>query len=120
MRRLAPAVALIGALASAGAPAAAAEERSFRLAIAATAPAEAPVFAVRRGDIVAITVESALSGDVHLHGYNREARLAAGGTVSWRFTAHATGRYPIEFHGPGEAAGHRHGRARAYLEVRPR
>lgn len=119
MRRLAPAVTLMGALASAGAPAAAAEERSFRLAIAAVA-AEAPVFVVRRGDVVVIAVESAIPGEVHLHGYNREARLEAGGTVAWRFTAHATGRYPIEFHGPGEAAGPRHGRARAYLEVRPR
>jgi len=120
MRRWASAAAVTGALAAAGAPLAGAEERSFHLAISAAAPVDAPAFAVRRGDTVIITIESAVPGDVHLHGYDREARLAAGGRASWRFTAHATGRYPLNFHRPSEAAGYRHGGALAYLEVRPR
>lgn len=113
--RLAPAVALaLLASASAGR----AEERVFTLKLEA---AEAPaVLRVARGDTVVLRFTSATAAEVHLHGYAREAKLGAGETREWRFVAHATGRYPIQVHRPGDAGGaRRHGAPFAYLEVRP-
>jgi len=103
----------------AGAPPARSEERNFALAVAAKAPAEPFVFAARRGDAVVIAITSEIAAELHLHGYNLEARLAAGGAATWRFQARATGRYPINVHRPGDKAGHRHAPPVAYLEVRP-
>lgn len=116
------AAALWGALAAAavGAPPALAEERNFALEVGATAPAEPRILAALRGDTVVIALKSAIVAELHLHGYNLEARLAAGGAATWRFTARATGRYPINVHRPGETTGHRHAPPIAYLEVRPR
>ena len=108
------------ALAAAGASAARAEERAFALAIGAATPAAPAILAARKGDTVAITLTSEIAAEVHLHGYNLAARLAPGGTATWRFAARATGRYPINVHRPGASSGHRHAPPVAYLEVRPR
>ncbi len=116
----AAAVSLALAASATSASAARADERVFTLAIGAAAPAEPTILAARKGDTVAITLRSEIAAEVHLHGYNLEARLAAGGTATWRFAARATGRYPINVHRPGAAAGHRHAPPVAYLEVRPR
>jgi hypothetical protein len=115
------AAALWGALAAVavGAPPAQSEERTFALEVGAAAPAEPRILAAQRGDTVVIAVTSEIAAEIHLHGYNLEARFAAGGAATWRFAARATGRYPINLHRPGDS-GHRHAPPIAYLEVRPR
>ncbi|MFO0988308.1 MAG: hypothetical protein U1F37_13225 [Alphaproteobacteria bacterium] len=108
------------AASAAGAAAAHGEERAFALVVGAKPPSAPATLAARKGDAVAIALRSETAAEVHLHGYNLEARLEAGGTATWRFTAHATGRYPINVHAPGTGSGHRHAPPVAYLEVRPR
>jgi hypothetical protein len=51
---------------------------------------------------------------LRLHGYDPEAKLAPGPPVALRFTARATGRFPLEIHGPGAE------RTVGHLEVHPR
>lgn len=114
------AAAIWGAVIVAAASLGRSEERGFTLVVGAAAPGEPLVLAARKGDAVVIAVKSEVAAELHLHGYDLAARLAAGGTATWRFTARATGRYPINVHRPGEAAGHRHAPPIAYLEVRPR
>jgi len=97
-----------------------AEEPAFALTVRSQPPAQPVVFRVRKDDAVMVALSSEIAAEIHLHGYNLEARLAAGGTATWRFAARATGRYPINVHRPGETAGHRHAPPLAYLEVRPR
>lgn len=53
---------------------------------------------------------------VHLHGYDIESDVAPNLVTSLRFTATATGRFPIEIH----SSEPRKRRPLAYLEVRPR
>lgn len=94
----------------------AAEPQSFELSIRAGAlPKERRVVRVRQGDDVTLrwTTDKALT--VHLHGYDIEKSLSPGTPVLMRFTARATGRYPIEVHvrGGGE-------RTLAHVEVHPR
>ncbi len=78
-------------------------------------PVEQRVVRVRQGDDVTLrwTTDKVLS--IHLHGYDIERSLSPRSPVSMRFTARATGRFPIETHG------HRGGeRTLAYVEVHPR
>jgi hypothetical protein len=114
------AVAIALAAAAAHVAAACAEERAFTLVVGAAAPAEPAVFAARKGDTVTIALRSEIAAEIHLHGYDLEARLAAGATATWRFAARATGRFPVDVHRPGAASGQRHAPPAAYLEVRPR
>jgi hypothetical protein len=60
------------------------------------------VLKVEKGDVVQITVTSDAPGVLHLHGYQLEAKLGAGVAQAVSFTAHATGRYPFEWHGAGQ------------------
>ena len=90
------------------------------LIIRAAAPVETAILAARRGDAVTITLRSEIAAELHLHGYDLEARLSPGATATWRFAARATGRYPINVHRPGASTGHRQTTPIAYLEVRPR
>jgi hypothetical protein len=69
----------------------------------------------RRGDSVRLTIDSAASGSVHLHGYGLESDLAGGSETRLDFETEATGRFPLEFHPTGGAPGVVIG----YLEVRP-
>lgn len=85
-------------------------------------PAPMRTLKVIKGDQVRITVTSNRAGTLHLHGYRLEAVLAPGTPADFAFRAHATGRYPLEWHGPGNtaASGGHHGPPMAALEVRPR
>jgi hypothetical protein len=53
---------------------------------------------------------------VHIHGYDIESDVAPDHPTSLRFTANATGRFPIEIHSkePKEQ------KPLAYIEVQPR
>ena len=92
-----------------------AEPRVFELTIKnGRLPENQRLVRVRQGDEVTLkwTTDRALT--LHLHGYDLEAKLGPETPVDMPFTAHATGRFPIEIHGAGmeHTIGH--------LEVHPR
>src|SRR5262245_22959336 len=76
------------------------------------------VIRVRRGDAVEIHWSANRRTVLHLHGYDIETTIEASNPEASKpqvmsFTAHATGRFPIETHG------RRHSVV-IYLEVHPR
>jgi FtsP/CotA-like multicopper oxidase with cupredoxin domain len=96
---------------------AAAEPRIFELSIRnGELPVERRVVRVRQGDDVTLrwTTNKALS--IHLHGYDIEMPLSPAAPVSMRFTARASGRFPIEIHAHGRGGK----RVLAHVEVHPR
>ena len=78
---------------------------------------------VAKDDEVTVRIVSDVAGEMHLHGYKLEAKVAPGKPAHLKFKAFATGRYRFDWHPAGEAdakAGQAHGAAPATLEVRPR
>ncbi|MBW8482565.1 hypothetical protein [Actinomadura parmotrematis] len=59
---------------------------------------------VRLGARVQVTVTSDVAEEFHLHGYDREAEVAAGRPASLRFTADRPGVFEAEFHHSGARA----------------
>jgi hypothetical protein len=107
---------LIAALFGMAITSAHAEDRVFALEIHGEGPTAKPqVLEVRQNDQVVIRVSSDKPVQVHLHGYDIESDVVPNVVTSLRFTATATGRFPIEIHSkePLEQ------RPLAYLEVRP-
>ncbi len=80
------------------------------------------VMKVVKNDHVRIRATSDAPGELHLHGYRLEAKLAPGARVELAFKASATGRFRLEWHGQGPApkTGGHHGPPLAVLEVHPR
>ena len=118
--RLIPVMAFCAAL---NAIAAEPDVQAFRLKITdGKVPAAERTLKVFKGDQVRITVSSNTAGVLHLHGYRLEARLVPGTPAELAFRAHATGRYPLEWHGDGNATqtSAHHGPPMAALEVRPK
>lgn len=109
---------------SATAAAASPSEKFFELEIPRSGERTKPrVLRVEKDDPVRLRVTSATAGEVHLHGYRLEAKLAAGTPSEIAFKARATGRYRIEWHAadePAEKSGHHHAPSVAILEVRPK
>ena len=104
---------LLALVAAAGAGA---EPRVIELAVKnGQLPEEQRVVRVRQGDEVTLRWTTDRPFTLHLHGYDIEEKLAPGVLFPMRFTARATGRFPIEIHGA-------HGTERTvgYLEVHPR
>ena len=94
-----------------------AEDRVLELVIHnAESPAKPPVLSVHQNDQVVIRLISDKPLHVHLHGYDIESDVAPHLVTSLRFTASATGRFPIEIHSNEP----RKQRPLAYLEVLPR
>jgi hypothetical protein len=94
-----------------------ADERVFELAIHSDAPsAEPAVLTARQNDQVVVRLSSDKPLRVHLHGYDIEKDVVPNVVTPLRFTATATGRFPIEIHSKGPAKQ----RPLAYLEVQPR
>jgi hypothetical protein len=78
------------------------------------------VITVRRGDRVEINWRADRPTVLHLHGYDIEVAAGPDKTQPMAFTAHATGRFPIETHArPGETKSGHH-TVLLYLEVHPR
>jgi hypothetical protein len=77
---------------------------------------------VHQGDAVKLRSTSDRPLVLHLHGYDLEQRVATDGVAELKFTASATGRFPIEIHAPGAGArGQAHDDAPlAIIEVYPR
>lgn len=108
-------VALAAGLVLSSAPGA--EPRVVELVIRNGAlPKDKQLIRVRQGDDVTLRWTTDAPLTLHLHGYDIETRVSPGAPATMRFTARATGRFPIEVHahGPGGE------RTLAYLEVHPR
>lgn len=104
---------------------AAGAERSFDIAIVGEASAarfaSPRVLRVAEGESVRVRLVSDTAGEVHLHGYRLEARVAPGILSELAFIARATGRFRLEWHPAGAAgADAHHGPALAILEVHPK
>jgi hypothetical protein len=56
---------------------------------------------VDKGDTVVIRGKANVSGEMHLHGYDKEVPLQAGKVVTIRVKTNIDGEFPIEFHLPG-------------------
>jgi hypothetical protein len=108
---------LIAALLGAAIASAHAEDRVFAIEIHGEWPTVKPqVLAVRQDDHVVVRVSSDKPVQLHLHGYDIESDVVPNSVTSLRFTATATGRFPIEIHSWEPLKQ----RPLAYLEVRPR
>ncbi len=79
-------------------------------------PADDRVIRVRQGDDVTLRLTTDRALAIHLHGYDIEKDIRPGSPSIVRFTARATGRFPIEVHGVTGGREHTLG----YLEVHPR
>src|SRR5262245_3001043 len=80
---------VIGAASSAESPV-----RVFELSIPAGAGEAGPrVLRVSKDDAVRLSVTSEVPGEIHLHAYRLEAKVAPGVPAVWNFRAHATGRF---------------------------
>jgi hypothetical protein len=98
-------------------------EKTFNLSIVrGTVPAEQRVLRVEKGDAVRVRLTTDTAGELHLHGYKVEMKLVPGTPIEIAIKAYATGRFPFEWHGAGEAAPAKshHGPPLAALEVRPK
>ena len=93
-----------------------AEPRTIELALKdGRLPDTQRLVRVQQGDEVTLTWTTDRPYTLHLHGYELEATLTPDKPATVRFTAGATGRFPMEIHGPrGEE------RTVGYLEVHPR
>jgi hypothetical protein len=92
-----------------------AEPKLFELALKdGRLPESQRLLQVRQGDEVTLKWTTDRPFTLHLHGYDLEARLVPQTAVELRFTARATGRFPLEIHGPGTE------RTVGHLEVHPR
>ena len=114
---------VLAACAALVAQAASTAERSFeRIVVRGKVSAAQHVLRVEKDDAVRLIVTSDMPGEIHLHGYRLQAQLAPGTPAVIAFKAHATGRYPLEWHGAGAAAAAGAHRAPplATLEVRPK
>jgi FtsP/CotA-like multicopper oxidase with cupredoxin domain len=74
------------------------------------------VLKAKKGDRVTIRVRTDRAMTLHLHGYDLEIAVPAGGVEAMTFLAEATGRYPVAEHGK---AGDHH-RALFHVEIAPR
>ena len=92
-----------------------AEPRLFELALKdGRLPESQRLVRVRQGDEVTLQWTTDRPFTLHFHGYDLEAKLVPQTPVELRFTARATGRFPLEIHGPGTE------RTVGHLEVHPR
>lgn len=114
-RRLAWSTVLVVALAFVATGRVLAEPRLFELALKdGRLPESQRLLRVRQGDEVTLKWTTDRPFTLHVHGYDLEAKLVPQTAVELRFTARATGRFPLEIHGPGTE------RTVAHLEVHPR
>jgi len=108
-------------LALALAPGVHAAERAFTLAaVGGAVPPAQQALRVAKGDTVVVSLASDQPGEVHLHAYRLHAKVAPAQPASWRFTAHATGRFRIEWHAAGDPSAGHHRAPLATLEVMPK
>jgi hypothetical protein len=84
-------------------------------------PAKSRLVRVRQNDLVRLRWSSDQPIALHLHGYDIEQKVEPGAISEMKFTARATGRFPVQEHKPQAAGGgHTHGAPIVQLEVLPR
>jgi hypothetical protein len=96
--------------------------RSLRIIDGTLAPEER-LIAVQKDDRLRLRITSNLAGELHLHAYRLGVAVAPGQAAELAFTAHATGRFRIEWHpaaARADAPDAHHAPPLATLEVRPR
>lgn len=97
----------------------AAEERIFDIQIKERhVEGDNKLIRVTVGDELVLNWRSDETVAVHLHGYDIEQHIDAGVAAEMKFTAHATGRFPVTSHGFEGEHGNGH-QALVYLEVHP-
>lgn len=74
---------------------------------------------VTQGDSVQLRWKSDVPLELHLHGYDLTTRVSPGMPGEMKFTAHATGRFPVEIHGERKSSGGHGHKPVFYLEVYP-
>ena len=74
---------------------------------------------VTQGDTVKLRVQSDEALPVHIHGYEIELRVAAGGSASVDFSAKIVGRFPVTAHLHGADGKKGPEPTLLYLEVHP-
>jgi hypothetical protein len=75
---------------------------------------------VKQNDIVTLRWSSDRPIALHFHGYDIEQKIEPGSVSEMKFTARATGRFPVREHKPQAGGGHSHGAAIVQIEVLPR
>jgi hypothetical protein len=98
-------------------------EKAFDLVISrGTLPAQQRVLRVEKDAVVRLRVTADVAGEIHVHAYRLAAKVTPAIPAELNFTARATGRFRIEWHGAGdsETGGHGHAPPLAILEVRPK
>ncbi len=94
-----------------------AEPKVVELAVRGGAlPQDQRVIRVQQGDEVTLRWTTDKTVRIHLHGYDIEKTLSPDVPTTMRFSASATGRFPIEIH----RSQHGHESTLGYLEVHPR
>jgi len=63
------------------------------------------VIRVKQRDVVKLRCGADQSLTLHLHGYDIEQKVEAGAIAEMKFTARATGRFPVHLHDTHEHAG---------------
>jgi hypothetical protein len=99
-----------------------ADEVTFDLRIErGLVPAKSRLVRVRQNDLVRLRWSSDQPIALHLHGYDIEQKVEPSAISEMKFTARATGRFPVQEHKPQAAGGgHTHGAPIVQLEVLPR
>jgi hypothetical protein len=99
-----------------------ADEVTFDLRIdRGQVPAKSRLVRVRQNDLVRLRWSADQPIALHLHGYDIEQKVEPGAISEMKFTARATGRFPVQEHKPQAAGGgHTHGAPIVQLEVLPR
>ncbi|MFE7704819.1 hypothetical protein ACFU6I_03200 [Streptomyces sp. NPDC057486] len=84
---------------SAGTPAAPRPDRTLEIAISHGKVSPAPGRTeLRKGQRIELRVRTDRADTLHVHGYDKEARLAAGRTTTLTLTADRTGLFEVETH----------------------
>ncbi len=100
--------------------AASAAELAFDLKIErGSVPANMRLIRVKQGDSVTLRFTSDRPVVLHLHGYDIEKKVGPGSIAEMKFSARATGRFPVEVHAKA-GGGSAHGEAAlVQIEVYP-
>jgi hypothetical protein len=84
-------------------------------------PESIQLIRVHQNDAVDLRLTADRPLTLHLHGYDIEKRVAPGLPSVMRFTAYATGRFPLNIHGSAGSSGAAHDEtALTIIEVYPR
>jgi hypothetical protein len=83
---------------SSGTPSAAGTSINVTIAGGKVSPDPSRRVEVKTGDRVHLTVTSDTADEIHVHGYDIEKEVSAGGTITIDFTADIPGQFEVEAH----------------------